>query len=220
MSSINPRIRIAGAIVALATLALLASCRGFFVKPTLTAIAVGPVSPTIYTGTVDNTVQMFAVGTFNDGSNASTSVTWSVSGTGTNGQPIATISTGGLVTAQNSGTGTVTAASNVLPSVTGTQPITVAVACTTAPIIGPTTSGSLTPNQPTISFTASCNNGQDITATAVWFSSNTAIATVSAGIVTAVATGANDNGTFYITASSNGLTSTQVMITASGFSTQ
>ena len=207
-----------GAFAALATLALAVSCRGFFVKPTLTAIAVGPVSPTIYTGNVLNTVQMFAVGTFNDGSNSSTPVTWSVSGTGTNGQNIATISAGGLVTAQNVGTGTVTAASNVLPSITGTQPITVSVACTTAPIIGPTTSGTLTPNQPSISFTASCG-GQDITSVATWFSSNTAIATVSAGVVTAIATGANDNGTFFITATSNGLTSTQVSITATGFTT-
>jgi len=204
-----------GGFAALATLALAISCRGFFVKPTLTALAVGPVSPTIFIGNVDNTVQMFAVGTFNDGSNSSTPVTWSVSGTATNGQSVATISAGGLVTAQNVGSGTVTASSNVLPSITGTQPITVSIACTTAPIISPTT-GTVTANVPTIFFTASCNGGQDITAVATWFSSNTAIATVSAGAVTAVG-GANNNGTFFITASSNGLTSSQVSITATGF---
>jgi hypothetical protein len=204
-----------GAFAALATLALAISCRGFFVKPTLTALAVGPVSPTIFIGNVDNTVQMFAVGTFNDGSNSSTPVTWSVSGTATNGQSVATISAGGLVTAQNVGSGTVTASSNVLPSITGTQPITVSVACTTAPIISPTT-GTVTANVPTIFFTASCNSGQDITAVATWFSSNTAIATVSAGAVTAVG-GQGNNGTFFITASSNGLTSSQVSITATGF---
>jgi hypothetical protein len=215
MSSTKQRIRLMGAFAALATLALAVSCRGFFVKPTLTAIAVGPVSPTIYTGNVLNTVQMFAVGTFNDGSNSSTPVTWSVSGTGTNGQNIATISAGGLVTAQNVGTGTVTAASNILPSITGTQPITVSVACTTAPVISPT-SGALNANQATISFTASCDGGQDVTSVATWFSSNTTIATVSAGVVTAVATVGAD-GTFYITATSNGLTSTHVSITATGF---
>ena len=204
-----------GAFAALATLALAISCRGFFVKPTLTALAVGPVSPTIFIGNVDNTVQMFAVGTFNDGSNSSTPVTWSVSGTATNGQSVATISAGGMVTAQNVGSGTVTASSNVLPSITGTQPITVSIACTTAPIISPTT-GTVTANVPTIFFTASCNGGQDITAVATWFSSNTAIATVSAGAVTAVG-GATNNGTFFITASSNGLTSSQVSITATGF---
>ena len=215
MSSTKSKLRLMGAFAALATLALAVSCKGFFVKPTLTALAVGPVSPTIFTGNVDNTVQMFAVGTFNDGSNSSTPVTWSVSGTATNGQSVATISAGGLVTAQNVGSGTVTASSNVLPSITGTQPITVSIACTTAPIISPTT-GTVTANVPTIFFTASCNGGQDITAVATWFSSNTAIATVSAGAVTAVG-GANNNGTFFITASSNGLTSSQVSITATGF---
>ena len=215
MSSTKSKLRLMGGFAALATLALAISCRGFFVKPTLTALAVGPVSPTIFIGNVDNTVQMFAVGTFNDGSNSSTPVTWSVSGTATNGQSVATISAGGLVTAQNVGSGTVTASSNVLPSITGTQPITVSIACTTAPIISPTT-GTVTANVPTIFFTASCNGGQDITAVATWFSSNTAIATVSAGAVTAVG-GATNNGTFFITASSNGLTSSQVSITATGF---
>ena len=214
MSSTKQRIRLIGAFAALATLALAVSCRGFFVKPTLTAIAVGPVSPTIFTGNINNTVQMFAVGTFNDGSNSSTPVTWSISGTGTGGQAIATISTSGLVTAQDVGTGTITAASNLLPSITGTQSITVTVACTTAPVITPT-SGNLMPNQLTLPFTASCNGGQDVTSVASWFSSNTNIATVSAGVVTAVATPVN--GTFFITATANGLTSTQVQITASGF---
>ena len=214
MSPTKSKLRLMGAFGALATLALAISCRGFFVKPTLTALAVGPVSPTIFIGNVSNTVQMFAVGTFNDGSNSSTPVTWSVSGTGSGGQSIATISPGGLVTAQSVGTGTITASSNILPSITGTQPITVSIACTTAPIISPT-SGTLTPNAPTISFTASCG-GQSITSVATWFSSNTAIATVSAGVVTAVG-GAGNNGTFFITATSNGRTSSQVSITATGF---
>jgi hypothetical protein len=215
MSSTKSKLRLMGAFAALATLALAVSCKGFFVKPTLTALAVGPVSPTIFVGNVGNTVQMFAVGTFNDGSNSSTPVTWSITGTGTNNQPIATITPGGLVTAQDVGTGTITAASNILPSITGTQPVTVSIACTTAPVISPT-SGTLTANVPSISFTASCNGGQSITSVATWFSSNTAIATVSAGVVTAVG-GANNNGTFFITASSNGLISSQVSITATGF---
>lgn len=214
MSPTKSKLRLMGAFGALATLALAISCRGFFVKPTLTALAVGPVSPTIFIGNVSNTVQMFAVGTFNDGSNSSTPVTWGISGTGSGGQSIATISPGGLVTAQSVGTGTITAASNILPSITGTQPITVSIACTTAPIISPT-SGTLTPNAPSISFTASCG-GQAITSVATWFSSNTAIATVSAGVVTAVG-GAGNNGTFFITATSNGLTSSQVSIMATGF---
>jgi hypothetical protein len=214
MSSMKPKLRLIGAFAALAILALAVGCTGFFVKPTLTALAVGPVSPTIFTGATNNTVQMFAVGTFNDGSSGNTPVTWSISGTGSGGLNVATITSGGLVTAQDVGTGTITAASNLLPSITGTQPITVSVACTSTPVISPT-SGTLTPNQPSISFTATCNSGQDITAVASWVSSNTGIATVSAGVVTAIATPLD--GTFTITATSNGLTSAPVTIAASGF---
>src|SRR5277367_4600132 len=106
MSSKKSKLRLMGAFAALATLALAVSCQGFFVKPTLTAIAVGPVTPVIYAGNIDNTVQMFAVGTFNDGTSGTTSVSWGVSGTDDFGNNIATISSAGLVTAMNSGAGT------------------------------------------------------------------------------------------------------------------
>jgi len=205
------------AFAALATLALAISCRGFFVNPTLSSLSVGPVSPTIFTGNVSNTVQMFAVGTFNDGSNSSsTPVSWGVTGTnGTTGQNIATISASGLVTAQASGTGTVTATSNVLPSISGTQPITVSVACTSAPIVTPT-SGTLTSLNPSITFTATCNGGEDISAVATWFSSNTTFATFSGDVLTATEA-PQSSGTFFITASANGFTSNQIQLSTSGF---
>ncbi len=210
------KLRLVCALAALASLALAVSCRGFFVKPTLTAIAIGPVTPTIYTGNIDNQIQMFAVGTFNDGTSGTTPVSWGVSGTGTDGQSIATISSGGLVTAQDVGTGTITATSNLLPSISGTQTLTVTVACTDTPVIVATNGETLDSEFPTLFFTASCNGGQDITATAVWFSSNTTLATVSAGTVSATQTLGLD-GTFTITASSNGFTSIPVTITATGF---
>jgi hypothetical protein len=215
MSSKKSQLRLMGAFAALASLALAISCRGFFVKPTLTSLSVGPVSPTIFTGNINNSVQMFAVGTFNDGSSGTTPVSWGVSGTSTDGSNIATISSGGLVTAKASGTGTITATSNILPSISGTQPLTVSVACTSEPVINPT-SGSLSPTRQTQQFTASCNGGQDITAVAVWVSSDTTIATINAGLLTATAA-QNANSTITITASSNGLTSTPVKVTVSGF---
>lgn len=216
MSSTKSKLRLVCAFAALATLALAVGCRGFFVKPTLTAVAVGPVSPTIYVGGVDDTVQMFAVGTFNDTSNASTSVTWGVTGTATNGQSnIATITAGGLVTATNAGSGTVTATSNILPTISGTQPIIVSVACTSAPIVTPSTA-SLTELSPSQEFTATCNGGQDISTVATWFSSNTALATFSSDVLTAVEGSGND-GTLYITASANGFTSTQIKVQVSTF---
>jgi hypothetical protein len=215
-TKIKSKLRLVCAFAALASLALAVSCRGFFVKPTLTSLAIGPVSPTIYTGTIDNTIQMFAVGTFDDGSSSSTPVSWTISGTGTSGQTIATISSGGLVTAQDVGTGTITATSNLLPSISGTQTLTVSVACTDTPVIVATDGETLDTEFPTLYFTASCNGGQDITAVGTWVSSNTTIATVSQGIVSALQ---NANGTFNLTVSSNGFTSNAVSITATGFTT-
>ena len=58
MSSNRTNFRLIGAFAMLALLVLAASCTGFFVNPTLSSIAVGPASPTIQTGTTDNTVQM------------------------------------------------------------------------------------------------------------------------------------------------------------------
>jgi hypothetical protein len=208
MSSSNLKLRAAGAVAVLAGLALALSCRGFFVKPTLSSLAVGPATPNIFVGTIDNTVQMFAVGTFNDGSTGTTPVTWSITPAG-----VADLTAGGLATSQSTGTATITATSSTNPAITGTQPLTVSIACTSAITITPST-GALTADAITISFMASCNGGQDITASATWVSSNTGIATVSAGVVSATQT---EDGTFTITASSNGITSNPVTITASGF---
>lgn len=203
MSSTKQTFRIAGAFAALAALALAASCRGFFVKPTLTSLAVGPASPSIQTGSTNNTAQMFAVGTFNDGSTGNPAVLWSIS-PGDNS--VATINSGGLVTSVATGTATVTATATQNPSITGTQTVTVTVGCIQSIAIQPTSatiSVSGTPN--TQEFTAkatTCNGVFDITTTASWASSNTAVATVAGGLAQAVA-----QGTVTISATSGGITS-------------
>ena len=58
MSSTKHKLRVACTFAALITLALAASCTGFFVNPTISSLAVGPASPTIETGSTANTVQM------------------------------------------------------------------------------------------------------------------------------------------------------------------
>jgi len=91
-------------------------CEGFFVEPVLTGITVGP-SATVQAG---NTVQMSAVGTYNDGSQQKLSnVYWSSSSPN-----IATISSSGLVTGMEPGQTTITGAKE---TVTGTTTITVTV---------------------------------------------------------------------------------------------
>jgi hypothetical protein len=169
MPSMKSKLRLMCSFAALATLALAVSCTGFFVKPTLTSLAVGPAAPTIDTGTTDNTVQMFAVGTFNDGSTGSTAVTWSIS---PSDNSVATISGGGLVTSVNTGTATVTATATQNPAVTGTQTVTVNIANVTSIVITPTT-GNVSANGGFTTFQAFANvSGSsiqvDVSAQATW----------------------------------------------------
>ncbi len=90
-------------------------CEGFFVDPVLTGIAVGPAA-TIQTG---KTLQMNAVGTYNDGSQKSLShgVFWS-----TDTPSIATVDSAGIVTGVTPGQSTITGSSG---TVIGSATITV-----------------------------------------------------------------------------------------------
>jgi hypothetical protein len=65
MSSTKSKLRLIGAFAALLALALAVSCRGFFVNPTLTSLAVGPANLSLAPGA---SYQMKATGTFSDGS--------------------------------------------------------------------------------------------------------------------------------------------------------
>ncbi len=189
------------AFAVLVALAFGVSCRGFFVQPTLSSITVTPLTPTIETGSTDNTVQMTATGQYNDGSTGNPPVQWSVSPTG-----FATISASGLVTSESLGTTTVTATSTQNPSISGTQSLTVTVGCIQSITLKPTSaslSASSTPNTAQFAATATtCNGPVVITDTAIWASSNQTAATVDAGFVTAQAV-----GTTNITASSGNVTS-------------
>ena len=200
------------AFAALGALALAVSCRGFFVSPTLTSIAVGPSNPTIETGSTGNTVQMTAFGTYNDGSTGNPSVTWSINpATG-----IANVSSSGLVTSVATGTATVTATSTQNPTITGTQTVTVTVGCIQSITLDPT-SGTVTTNQPTVSISAqatTCDGSFPVTDVATWTSSNTSLATVSAGNVTIVS-GLATGGTVTVTASIGSVMSNAATITVS-----
>ena len=190
------------AFTALVAVAFGASCRGFFPKSTLQSLAVGPATPTLQTGTSNNTRQMTAVGTYDDGVRPDSKVTWSiVDVTGTN---VATISAGGLVTAKNQGTATVTATSTEIPTLFGSTTVTVTVPCIQSIAVTPpnptVTHGS------TLQFTATaqtCNGSVNITDFATWTSSDTTKATIdSNGLATGITP-----GTTNITAASAGVTS-------------
>src|SRR5437660_5532008 len=181
MSSAKHTLRLAGALAALASLALAISCRGFFVNPTLTSITVGPATPTIQTGTTNNTVQMTASATFNDGNSGSTPVTWTIAPATNGGASAATISASGLVTAAATtiGTMTVTATSTKNTAITGSTTLTVTAGCINSITVSPTNPSTTAGN--TVPFTASadtCNGPIIITDVAAWTSSDTNVATL------------------------------------------
>ena len=215
MSSAKHKLCLASALCALAIVVSEVGCTGFFVNPTLSSIVVGPASPTILIGgTTNNTVQMTVFGTNNDGSTANNvPVAWTITPTG-----VATISSTGLVTSVALGTATVTATANANPSITGTQTVTVSQ-CVTSITIKPT-SGSVSNNTAlTVQLTATatpCNNSApvDVTSVATWTSSNTSLATVSAGLVSGVA-GLTSGGTVTVTASIGSVISNTASITVS-----
>ena len=100
-----------GALAVLAAMALAVSCKGFFVNPTLTSIAVSPTAPEVEQG---QTLQLQAFGTYDDGTrNQITSgVSWS-SGT----PAVATINaTTGVLTGVSTGSSTITASAQALSS--------------------------------------------------------------------------------------------------------
>ena len=150
------------AFTVLVALALGVSCRGFFVQPTLTAIAISPPTPTITTGTSGNTQQFRAVGTYDDGSSGSTPVSWS----STDPTTIASITTSGLATALGVGTTTITATSIKLPSIAGTTTLNVVLGGVTSITVTPSSTTTQTNN--TFELKAVDQNGDDISGSATW----------------------------------------------------
>jgi hypothetical protein len=171
--------------------AALSSCRGFWVKPTLSSINVTPSNPNLQVG---QTLQLVATGVFSDGTTGGVSnVTWS------GGESHVSVSSTGLIKAlANTTTGVaITATSG---GVSGSTTVTVgqsSSAITVTSDVGTTV--SISSNGTAITFTAT-QNGTNVTSSASWTSSNTAvISTPVAGSASLVAPGQST-----ITATNNG----------------
>jgi hypothetical protein len=161
----NNKVRIIAATGTLMLIAAALGCNGFFVDPVLTSMTVGPTA-TINEG---GTVQMSAVGTYNDGSQQSlSSLSWS-----SDTPSVATVSGSGLVTGVTPGSATITGASG---TVSGTATITVALQNVTGITVSPTTANIIS-NGGTRNLTAQAtiSGGApvDVTATATWTASDT-----------------------------------------------
>jgi len=148
------------ALAVLATLAV--SCRGFFVNPTLTGVSVGPSGLNL---TVNQTFQMTATGTYNDGSQKTltSGVVWSSS----DPTVISVGQTSGIVTGLQSGTATITASSGGCSACTGTASVSVVLSNISSITVTPS-SQSVTIGGATVFFKATASPGGDITQAATW----------------------------------------------------
>jgi hypothetical protein len=179
-------------LLALAVLIALGgvSCRGFFVSPTLTSITVAPQSASVNIG---GTLQFTATGVNNDGTTASLhNLVWSSSAPN-----IATVTSTGVAKGVASGTATISA---VDQGVTGTTTLTVGSTSNTLTITPSNQTVSLSINGNTLQFNATLN-GQNVTSSTNWSSSNTSVAVFS-GASPGLAT-LQSAGTTTITATSS-----------------
>lgn len=139
---------------------------------TLNSIATTPQNASLPLGTLQ---QFTATGTFSDGStqNITGTVTWSSSGSS-----IASITVSGLVTAENLGTVTITAASG---SITSSTSVSVNAADLSSLAIVPAslTIAETTSDQLSAIGTFTDGSTRNLTTQAAWTSSNPAVATVS-----------------------------------------
>lgn len=172
---------------------------------TITALQVTPASATVQPGV---TQQYTATATYgnNTTGDVTSTVSWSTSPT-----TIATISSGGLLTAVSLGTATIKAQSG---GVIASTPVTVTQKQVTSISIQPLTQTlSLALGPTTVQFTATATYGDgstaDVTSIATWTSIPSSTANISStGLATAVAV-----GTATVTATSGGVTSNSATIT-------
>jgi len=162
--------------IAVPTVASSATITVTAIIPTAITVALSPTSIAVNATST-------ATPTFTPSNTSNKSVNWLSSNTA-----VATVSSGGIVTAVAAGTATITATSATTGTVSGSAIITVAATLPTAldVTLSPTAIAIAATSTATPTFTPSNTSDKSVK----WLSSNTAVATVtSGGIVTAIAAG-------------------------------
>jgi hypothetical protein len=155
------------AFVVLVALAIGASCKGFFVDPTLTAISVGPNDQNIQQG---DTLQMSARGTYDDGSvkNITSSVLWA-----SDASDVASIDKKGLVTGVLApGTANISASLDTLSNSVAVNVVLTGVTKITIQPVNPSVKQGTTQDF-TCTASLSGKPDVDITASVNWSTSDT-----------------------------------------------
>ncbi|MBZ5719132.1 MAG: Ig-like domain-containing protein [Acidobacteriia bacterium] len=173
MVSTKRKLQLAAGFTALLSLALAVGCRGFFVNPTLTGVTVGPATPSIQQG---KTLQMVAVGTYDDGTTKTLTgnVLWTTSDSN-----IATVTSTGLVKGITAGSATITATSGI---VSGSTSVNITLANLSSITVSPSNVSLMGQGQMQ-QYTAMGHftNGpdQDITQQVTWSTNPASAATIT-----------------------------------------
>ena len=199
----------------IACVAIAVGCKGFFVNPTLSSLAIGPQSQTI-TANPTQTLQMSATGTYSDGSTKDLSgkVLWS-----SDDATCATISKSGLVTPVK-GTTTICTA-NISASFGTASPattkVTVAEGTPSQIILSASTTTPAANSNVTFKALATfpgSSTQQDITTSVTWSISDTTNFTLTNGQTVGTVAAAAPTGTHInVTAGFGGTSSNTVTLT-------
>jgi hypothetical protein len=174
MSSTKKKLQLAGALAALATLALAVSCRGFFPPEQLASMTISPATPTVPLG---GTAQLSAFGTNTDGTSAG-NITGKVTWTSSSGT--ISVSSGGLLTGNDLGA-TPATITGLYQSVTATASATVCVENATVFTVTITPTAVAVGNTASIVVTTPVSGTQvDITSGVQWSTNNSGV-TITAG---------------------------------------
>src|SRR5271157_1733552 len=202
-------------VLSLVCMLWLAACGSS--KPVLHYITVAPSSAPVNIG---QTQQFTATGQYSDGTTqdltTNSNIIW-----GSSSSTVASISSGGLATANAAGTTNITATLGIITSspavlsVTGASNLVVTPKFATIAAVGGTQ--QFTATATILNPDGTSTTGQDVTGSATWMSSQTGIATIDStqdatnGLATAVA-----NGTTQISASYLGANSNNASLTVGG----
>jgi hypothetical protein len=195
MLSNSRKLQLLVAFTTLFSFAGAVGCRGFFQDPQLTSITVGPQNVNLQQG---NTLQMTAIGNFNDGSTKTltSGVFWSSSA-----DTVASINPSGNVTGLSSGTATISASSG---ATTGTTTVVVVLNNVTAITISPNNQNVALGGSTTYTCAATVSGGPpvDVTASVSW------TVTDSTGAAAANISISNQTTPATVTVNSNAITGT------------
>jgi trimeric autotransporter adhesin len=153
MSSNKSNLRLIGALVALAALALAVSCQGFFPPQTLTAITISPATPVVEVG---NTTPVEVYGTYSSGSTGAVTsgISWS-----SDTPSVASFSspTSSSLEGVSIGTATITAS---VQGLSATASATVYLGGISAMTVSPTSASLTGSNSQLFTFTATAGGSQ------------------------------------------------------------